>query len=320
LKKKVTRLLSIILPLLLGVFLIIYTYRQFTPQQLETMKGYFLNADYTYIYISLFIGLTGYIARAYRWKYTLEHMGYHSPFAINFFAVSISYFMNMSIPRSGEVSRALVLKNYRDIPFDKGFGTIISERVIDLIILILCIAGATLLQFDTLKEYLTENVPFEKILFFGAIAGIVFIGAILMFMYSRLSWIVKLKIKVAGLTEGVMSVFKMRKKWPFFLLSIYIWVTYILMFYTTIFALPETSGISFGVVAVAFVIGSLSITFSNSGFGVFPVAVATVLALYGIEKEAGTALGWMLWVSQIALIIILGSVSFLLLPLLHKRK
>lgn len=319
-KKNITKILSILLPLLLGVFLIIYTYRQFTPEQLETMKGYFLHADYTYIFIAVTIGFTGYVARAYRWKYTLAHMGYYPPFAINFFAVCISYFMNMSIPRSGEVSRALVLKNYEGIPFDKSFGTIISERVVDLLILLLCIAGATLLQFETLKDYLTETIPFKQLLFYGVIAGILFLGSVLLFFYSRIKWIVSLRIKVSGLTEGVFSVYKMKHKWPFILLSIYIWVTYILMFYTTIFSLKATAGISFGVMAVAFVIGSLSITFSNSGLGVFPVAIAAILSLYGIAPEAGTALGWIMWVSQIGLVVFLGGLSFLLLPLLHKKK
>ncbi|RWX00230.1 lysylphosphatidylglycerol synthase transmembrane domain-containing protein [Flavobacterium cerinum] len=319
-KKKIGRLLSIILPLLLGVFLVIYTYTSFTAQQIEVISGYFKNADYNYIYISLFIGLTGFIARAYRWKYTLEHLGYHSPFLVNFFAVSICYFMNMTIPRSGEVSRALVLKNYRDVPFDKGFGTIISERVVDLFILIACILGTILLQFDTLKNYISTKVPFEKLLFYGLIAGIVFIGSILFYIYSNAKWLKKLKIKISGLTEGVLSVFKMRKKWPFLLLSLYIWVCYVLMFYVTIFALQETAHISFGVVAVSFVIGSLAITFSNSGFGVFPVAISAVLSLYGVAAEAGTAFGWIVWASQIGLIIFLGSASFLLLPLLYRNK
>lgn len=319
-KNKAAKLLSIILPLLLGVFLIIYTYNKFTPEQIEELKSHFKNADYTYIYISLFIALTGYISRAYRWRYTLEHMGYHSPFRTNFFAVCIAYFMNMTIPRSGEVSRALVLKKYSNIPFDKGLGTIISERIIDLILLVLILTGTVILQFSTLKDYLSEKIPVEKLLFYGVIAGIFFIASVLFFMYSRLSWVKTIKIKVNGLTEGTLSVFKMRNKWPFLLHSLYIWVSYVLMFYITIYALPETAGVSFGVVATAFVIGSLAITFTNSGFGVYPVLLAAILELYGVPLEAGTAFGWIVWTSQIGLIIFLGSLSFLLLPLLHKNK
>ncbi len=319
-KKKIGRIASIVLPLLLGVFLIIYYYGKFTPQQIADLKGYFKKTDYTYIYISLFIAFTGYVSRAYRWRYTLEHMGYHSPFYNNFFAVNVAYFMNLTIPRSGEVTRALVLKKYSDVPFDKGFGTIISERVVDLIILLFCIGGTVLLQFSTLKSYLLEQIPFEKLLFFSLIGGIFFIGAILLFMYSRLKFIQKLRIKVNGLKEGVLSVFKMRNKWPFLLHSLYIWVSYVLMFYVTIYSLPETAGLNFSVVATSFVIGSLAITFSNGGFAVYPIVLASIMALYNVPEEAGNAFGWIVWTSQIILILFLGAISFLLLPLLNRKK
>lgn len=318
--KKVTRILSILLPLLVGVFLIIYSYTQFTPQQLDEVFSHFKNADYTYIYLSLFIALTGHASRAYRWKYTLEHMGYKAIFPLNFCAVCISYFINMGIPRSGEVARALVLKQYNDVPVDKGIGTIISERVVDLIIMLFCTAVAILLQFSTLKNYLFSQIPFEKLLFYGIIGLLLFAGAILMFMYSRMKWITALKLKIAGLTEGVLSVFRMKNKWPFLFHSVYIWASYILMFYVTIFSLPETANLSLGVVAIAFVVGSFAVTFSNGGFGVYPLAIGAILKLYGIAPEAGTAFGWIVWASQTILVIFLGSLSFLALPLLYRKK
>ncbi|WP_296143519.1 lysylphosphatidylglycerol synthase transmembrane domain-containing protein [uncultured Flavobacterium sp.] len=322
-KKKISKTLSILLPILLGVFLTVYTYNSFTPEQLEEMKSYFRNADYTYIAIAMFFGLISHGARAYRWKYMLEHMGYTSPFKNNFMAVWVAYFMNMTIPRSGEVSRALVLKKYEDIPFDKAFGSIIAERVVDLILLLLFIGAAIILQFDVLGLYLSDlfkDVPVEKMLIYGAISILLFIASILLFIYSKSKWILMIKVKISGLTEGVLSIWKMKTKWPFFFYTAVIWVAYVLTFYAAIFALEETSGISFGVVVTAFVIGSLAISFSNGGFGVFPVAIAGILALYGISKEAGTAFGWIIWTSQTVMIIVLGGLSFLLLPILNRKK
>ncbi|MXN92769.1 flippase-like domain-containing protein [Flavobacterium sp. Sd200] len=319
-KNKITRILSIALPLLLGVFLIIYAYNQFSEKELSEIQRSFKTADYLYVGVALFVGFTGYVARAYRWKYTLEHMGYTAPFAVKFSAVCITYLMNITIPRSGEVSRALVLKRYADVPFDKGFGTIISERVIDLFLLIFCLGLTISLQFSALKDYLSENVPYEKLLFYGVIALILFTASVLFYMYSRMAWLQKLKIKISGLVEGVLSVFKMRNKWPFLILSVYIWVTYVVMFYITVFALPETAGLSFNVVMLAFVVGSIAITFSNGGFGVFPFAVAKLLENYGITYAAGTAFGWIMWASQTGLVIILGGLSFLMLPLLFRKK
>lgn len=318
-KKKIGRILSIILPLLLGVFLVIYVYRQFTPQQLDDLMLSFKTADYIYVVISVVIGLTGFWARAYRWKYTLNHIGYTAPFGVKLGAVCITYVMNMLIPRSGEVSRAVALNKYAGVPFDKAFGTIIAERIIDLILLIGVVGATVILQFNVVKEYLVD-IPVKKLLFYGIIAAIFFIGAVLLFMYSEAKWIKKLKIKVSGLTEGAMSVFRMPNKWPFLLLSIYIWVTYVLMFYVTIYALPETADLGFGSVATAFVIGSIVITFTNGGTGWFPVAIANVLTIYNVPLTAGTAFGWIVWTSQTGLIIVLGGLSFLLLPLLYRNK
>ncbi len=319
-KKKISKTLSILLPILLGVFLTIYTYNSFTPEQLEEMKSYFRNADYTYIFIALIFGFISHAARAYRWRFMLEHMGYHSPFKNNFMAVWIAYFMNMTIPRSGEVSRALVLKKYEDIPFDKAFGSIIAERVVDFIILLLFIATAVLLQFDVLKTFLLNTIPIEKLLVYGIVAFVIFLSAILLFIYSKSKWILMIKGKISGLTEGLLSVWRMEKKWPFLFYTAIIWLAYVLTFYTAIFVLEETSNISFGVIVTAFVIGSLAISFSNGGFGVFPVVIAGILALYGIPKEAGTAFGWIIWTSQTVQIIILGGLSFLLLPILNRKK
>lgn len=317
--KKLSRILSILLPLLLGVFLVIYTYRQFSPQQLDDLKTSFKTADYLYVYISLLIGLTGFWARAYRWKYTLAHIGYTAPFTVKFGAVCITYVMNMLIPRSGEVSRAVALNRYAGVPFDKAFGTIISERIIDLILLVIAVGATIALQFNEVKAYLVD-IPFKQLLFFGTIAGILFISSLLFFLYSKLPWVQKIKIKISGLTEGVLSVFKMPNKWPFLLLSAYIWFSYVLMFYITIYALPETAGLSFGSVATAFVIGSIVITFTNGGTGWFPVAIAGILTIYKVPVTAGTAFGWIVWTSQTGLIVFLGGLSFLMLPLLHKHK
>ncbi|MEL1244693.1 lysylphosphatidylglycerol synthase transmembrane domain-containing protein [Flavobacterium sp. DGU11] len=317
--KKLSKFLSIILPLLLGVFLIIYMYRQSTPQELADMKNSFKTADYFYVYISLIIGLTGFWARAYRWKYTLAHLGYNVPFGIKFGSVCITYIMNMLIPRSGEVSRAVALNKYAGVPFDKAFGTIIAERIIDLILLVIVVALTAALQFDAVEAYLAD-IPFRQLFFYGTVAGILFIGSVLFFMYSKMAWVQKIKLKISGLTEGVLSAFKMPNKWPFFLLSLYIWFSYVLMFYVTIYALPETAGLSFGTVITAFVIGSIVITFTNGGTGFFPVAISNILYVYGVPKAAGFAFGCIVWGSQTGQILFLGGLSFLLLPIVYRNK
>ncbi len=303
----------------LGIALIVYQYNSFTAQQLLEIKGYFKNANYFYIFLSLIIATFGFISRAYRWKFSIEQMGYQSKFQNNLMAVCACYFMNLSVPRSGEISRAIILKKYEDVPFDKAFGTIIAERVVDTILFFMFVIVAFILQFDILKNFILETIPFKKLLILLVVGVVFFIGFVLIWIYSNWSIINKLKQKLSGLIEGMTSILKMEKKWAFLFHSFFIWFSYLMMFYITIFALKETSNIGFNAVIIGFVFGTLAIGFTNSGFGAFPVLVAQIFMLYGISNTAGTAFGWLVWTSQTSLTIVLGGLSFLYLPIFNRK-
>ena len=319
-KASLSKWISIILPLLLGVSLIIYQYYQFTPAQLREMTGYFKSADYFYIILSLIIASFGFLSRAYRWKFAINHLGYESRFANNLMAVCIAYFVNLTIPRSGEFSRALVLKKYEAIPFDKAFGTIVAERIVDFIIFLLFAAAAFIFQFNIIKDFLVSTLPLEKLILIAIGGFLIMIIAILVWLYSKMKIIIKLKEKIAGLQEGILSVFQMKQRWPFIFHSIFIWFTYVAMFYVSIYALPETSDIGIGAIITSFVFGSLAIGFTNSGFGAFPLLIAQILLLYSIPETVGTAFGWLVWISQTLLTVILGALSLIMLPILNKKQ
>ena len=318
-KKKIGKWLSIGLPLILGIYLIYYKYNEFTSEQILEIKSYFKNANYFYIFLSLFIALFGFLSRAYRWKFALEHLGYKTRFSNNLMAVCIGYLMNLTIPRSGEFSRALILKKYENIPFDKAFGTIVAERVVDTLIFLLFVLTSLLLQFNVLKGYVLAKIPIEKLAILALIGFVGFITFLLIWLYSKWKIITILKEKFSGLIEGMSSILKMQNKWAFLFHSFFIWFTYILMFYVTIFALKETSHIGFGAVIIAFIFGSLAVGFTNSGFGVYPLLVAEIFMLYGVPDTAGTAFGWLAWTSQTVLMVVLGAISFLFLPILNRK-
>ena len=319
-KEKISNALSIIIPLLLGLGLMWYSYNSFTEKQLEEMKGYFVSADYNYVFFSLIFALLGYVLRAYRWKYTLTQIGYKPNFKLNFLAVSIGYFVNLSIPRSGEVSRALILKKYQNVPFGKAFGTIIAERIVDFIILLLFIFVSLIIEFETLKGFLLFYIPIDKIVMLLVIGSIVFMVGVYFYFYSNHKLILGIKLKISGLKEGALSIYKMPYKWQFLGYTLLIWFSYVLMFYVTTLALKETSHITFGTALVAFVIGSLTIAFTNGGFGFFPILIAKILFLYHIPLEAGNAFGWIVWTSQLIITVFLGLMSFLLLPIITRKK
>jgi len=305
---------------MLGVFLIVYSYNKYTAEQLQTIKNYFKEADYFYIYISLIISTIGGASRAYRWKYSLEHMGYKTNFPNNFMAVSIGYLMNMTIPRSGEISRALLLKKYDAIPFDKAFGTIVAERIVDTIVLLSLVILAFFVQFDIVKAFILDKIPLDKALWFIGAGTVLFAVLLLFYFYSTLSILVKIKQKISGLKEGLLSIVHMKQKGAFLFHTVIIWASYILMFYVTIFALKETSTISFGAVLTSFIVGSLAIAITSSGFGTYPVLMAKILLFYNISDPVGTAFGWIVWSSQIILVVVTGVISFLLLPVFNRNK
>ncbi len=319
-KEKTKNTLSILLPLLLGAGLIYYSYNQFTDKQLTEIKSHFAKANYFYILLSLFVSTLGVVSRAHRWKYSLEHLGYKSTFTNNFIAVSIGYFMNMTIPRSGEVSRALILKKCHEVPFDKGFGTIVAERIVDSLILLSLIIITFFLQFNVVQTFVLNKIPLQKTLWVIGIALVLMIILTLIYFYSKIGIVITIKNKISGLKEGVLSIVKMKNKWPFIFHTFFIWSSYILMFYITIFALPETKNLGFGAVLSSFIVGSIAIALTSSGFGAYPVLMTQILLFYGITSTAGTAFGWIVWSSQIILVAITGLICFLMIPFVNKTK
>nr|WP_203295551.1 lysylphosphatidylglycerol synthase transmembrane domain-containing protein [Luteirhabdus pelagi] len=312
--------MKIAIPLALGIFLVIYSYLKFTPEQLAEIQQYFQKADYGFVALSVALSILSHMSRAYRWNYLLQPLGYRPHFLNNFMAISIAYLMNLFIPKSGEISRGVVVNKYEGIPFDKGFGTIISERVVDLLFLFLLTVLALSLEFDTLYGFLTSEMEPQKILYLlGAmvVVGIIFLAFLKLSNSTLRNKIVGF---LKGLKEGVLSIFKMKHKIAFLFHTVLIWSLYLLSFYVALFALPETTYIPLGTIIIAFVVGSFSFAFTNSGFGTYPVFVAGILALFGISLTAGTAFGWIVWSSNIASIIVFGGLSFLFLPLFNKNR
>lgn len=319
-KAKIRKLLSLLIPLLIGIGIIYYQFTTLTPEELKKIKISFIKADYFYIFLSLFIALFGYWSRAYRWKYALQHLGYHTKFRNDLMTVCVSYLVNLTIPRSGEISRAALLKKYEKVPFDKGFGTIVAERIVDMLIFLLFVIIGFILQFDTIFQYLLDkNVKFETLIWFSIAGFLLFSVFIFVWIYAEWKIILKLKQKLSGLIEGMLSILKMKNKWRYIFHSFFIWFSYLLMFYVTIFALPETKDISFDVVIMGFIFGTLAVGFTNGGLGAYPLAVASILGLYGISEGIGTAFGYLVWVSQTLLTIFIGLLSYLLLPVLNKK-
>ena len=235
-------------------------------------------------------------------------------------AVGVAYLMNMGIPRSGEISRALVLKKYEGVPFEKSFGTIIAERVADFIILSTLVIIALFSQFETLKDYLLASFKPEKIVM--GIAGILVLGVLFFFVARKSNNPIIKKIKdfVIGIKDGAFSIIHMENKWGFIGHTLFIWVMYVAMFYVVKWTVPETSSLGLNAMLPAFVIGGLTISATNGGIGIYPFSVSLMLSAFGVSNESGLAFGWIMWTSQTLMILVFGSLSFFVLPLVNRKK
>lgn len=326
--KPIISFLKVALPLAFGVFLIWYVFKDLTLKEKEELSTSFSQANYFWILFSMLLGLLSHASRAIRWKYSIEPLGKVPGFWNSFFTVMIGYVANLALPRLGEVTRPGLLGKYEGLPFNKLFGTIVAERVADLIILGLIMASIAFIEFDLLKDQLvgfmeagSGKLSSQNLI----IMGVVGLSGIVVFFYfifgkSSNPVFVKIRDLIRGVLEGVQSILKMEKKAYFLLHTAFIWIMYVGMFYVCFFSLEETSDVSFAGVLASFVMGSLGIVFVQGGLGVFPILIMETLILYGISKTSALALGWILWTSQTVMIIVFGILSILLLRFINRNK
>ncbi len=250
----------------------------------------------------------------------LEPLGYKIKFGNSFMAVFATYLINYTIPRAGEVARASILTNYEGVPFEKGFGTIVAERIADVLVMILIISITLFLEFDFIYNFLVERFNPSKIIigFLGLIILIFFFIFYIKKSNSKIA--VKIKSFVNGLIEGALSIFKMKKKWPFIFHTFFIWGMYVLMFYVTTFAIPQLNNIPLGAILIAFILASFSIAATNGGIGSYPEAIVLAFLLFNLPENPSRAFGWIMWTSQTALVILFGGLSLLYLPIYNRKK
>ena len=315
--KNVIKTLKITIPILLGVFLVWYSLKE-VP--LPKIVEYWKSADKGLIVLGMFLGLLSHLSRAYRWRFQLDPMGYHIKLPNSIMAVFATYLINYTIPRAGEVARATILTNYEGVPFEKGFGTIVAERIADMIVMLGIITITLFLQFEFIYNFFSERFNPVKILI---ALGVLLVITLFFFRYIKRShskFALKVKSFVNGLIEGALSIFKMKKKWAFIFHTLFIWGMYVLMFYVTSLAIEGLDSIPFGAVLIGFISASFSIAATNGGIGSYPVAVFAAFSIFGIAEAPSYAFGWIMWASQTLLIIVFGGLSLLYLPIYNRKK
>jgi uncharacterized protein (TIRG00374 family) len=239
----------------------------------------------------------------------------------------VGYFANMAFPRLGEVTRCGILARYEKIPFNKSFGTVITERAIDMIMFIFLFFLMIVTQAGTIGHYLNTNIypklaekfdnpMFSRVFIFSVAAvGILFIMMVFLMRRkiadSRLFH--KIKSLVMGFWEGLKSLSQISNPGLFIFYSITIWALYFFMIYVCFFCFTDTSALTPGAALSALVLGSVGIMVTPGGIGLYPAIIQETMLLYGIVRTTGLALGWISWTAQTSMILVIGGISLILL-------
>lgn len=309
--------LKLILPIVLAVF---FGWITFSILPISEIIPYFKTANYWWIALGVVFGILSHLSRAYRWNYMFKPMGYSIKIQNSVMSIFIAYLANYGIPRSGEVLRAAVPTNYENIPFEKSLGTIVTERIFDLIMVLLICLITLFFQFDYIYNLLIEKFNPIKGILLLLVLSLLLLGLFFYIKKSKSKIAIKTKHFIFGLLEGITSVYKMKNKGVFIFHTIFIWVMYVLMFYVTSFSVQELHGAPFSSMIVAFIAASFTIAATNGGVFFYPAAVLSALSLFGLAEEPSYAFGWIIWTSQTLMIIVFGIFSFIFLPIFNKKK
>ena len=301
----------------MGVFLVWYQLSKMTAVERSDMWEAIKMVNPLWIVISLLFGLFSHFSRAYRWKYLLEPLGYKPKFITSFMAIMIGYFANTFIIRSGEVLRGVSLSKTDNIPFEKAFGTIVAERIADLIVLLLVMATAVVLQSTALVAYFQENANPTGFIILLAVGLTTGIFGLRLLKKSSHPLIQKIRNFGLGLLDGVKSILNMQHNTSFILHTLFIWGMYIGMFWIMKFTVPGTAEAPLGVILASFVIGAFAMSATNAGMGLYPIAMAAIFTFFGYED--GATFGWLLWGTQTIFNVIIGGICALILLLIKRR-
>ena len=326
-KQSILKTLKFVSFFLLGIFIFWMVYKD---QDFKRIKSILTNdVNYFWIVVSLFLGLLSHVSRTIRWNLLIEPLGRKPRLMNTFLAVMVGYLMNLALPRMGEISRCGVIARYEKISFTKLVGTVVTERLIDVLMLLILLAIVVLTQFGQVLEFLNNNPEVNEKLQ-KVIYSPVLIGGLLLFLVVL--WLSRHKIRESSLmkkamgfvgqfVEGFRSIGKMKKKGSFIFHSVFIWVLYYLMMYLIFFSFGFTSHLGPLAGLTVFVLGSFGMVAPvQGGIGAWHFMVIEGLALYGVDRGDGKVFALLAHGTSTVMLIVLGLIGVLVLPFVNERE
>lgn len=332
-KSIIKDILKFVIFLGIGVLLIWLFVRKLTPEEIKEIFISLKNIKYGWLFVGIAFGILSNVARTSRWIILMEPMGYKPRYLNVFMSVLIAYFANLAIPRLGEVTRCGLLTKYEKIPFAKSFGTVITERVFDMIMFLLLFVINLLIQFNALQQYLNDKIiaPIQNsysnfngwtILLILLIAVVVVVaGYIILWKKNPNNKIVvKINNTIKGFWDGIKSIIYIKRPFTFIFHTLLLWVCYFYMTRFVFLCLPETSHLGYDAALSSLVFSTIGVILVQGGIGIYPWIVSEVLLVYGVTSAIGYAMGWLIWLNQTIIVIIAGIISLIALPIINNHK
>lgn len=311
-KTKLIKFFKISLPIAIGLYLTWYFISNSTDDEKEYFVQSLSEANYGWIFCALTIAFLSHLSRAYRWKYLLETLDIKPKLSLMYHSVMIGYIINLTIPRSGELARAGYFSRYQKTKSDQVFGTIVVERVVDLIMFASVFLIAFFLQSDQDK--------FQELRQMGDSSSNPLVLPIFLLIISIVSIIVisikKIRDKawnfLKGIYQGATTILKLKNKLAYILHTLFIWTAYVAMLWITAIAFPDLQDININAIFACFIAGTIAIGATPGGIGLYPIMVASALTqLYGYDGQVAKSFGMLMWSSQTIFMVLLGVISLI---------
>ncbi len=312
--------------LVVGGFIFWLIYKD---QDIDRIKSVLKNeVNYFWVVISLAIGLLSHISRTIRWRLMIEPVSHKPRLIYTFLAVMVGYLMNLAFPRMGEITRCGVMARYEKVSFSKLLGTVVAERAVDMVSLLVLLAIVIFSQFGQMLQFLDKNPEIEtKVVAFATSPFlIIFLLALILagFLFRKTLKHTLFYKKINGilinLKEGFISIRSIKSKGWFIFHSVAIWVLYYLMLYSVFFAFEFTSNLGPIAALTTFVLASFGMVAPvQGGIGAWHFMAIEGLLLYGAAYENAVIFAFVAHATMTLMIIILGIISLLVLPFINQR-
>ena len=318
--------LKYILPIGLGFALLNWVFKDI--DLLVTLQS-FKDANYFLVFLAAVLALLAHLSRAARWNIMLEPMGYKPSLKNTSIAVLIGYLTNLVFPRAGELARSASLQKSENVPFDKSFGAVIAERIIDVLILGVLVLVNLLLEFGRIKLLFVDLFGNQSPINFLLIGGVFLLLCVLVLVifqkykerFLKIVLLKKIFDFTAGLRSGLLSVLKIEKSAKFFMHTFFIWAMYYVSTYFLCKAVSLGDSLSFLAVLTILVMGSIGMAVPTiGGIGSYHLLVGKIVALYGLSNQDGITLATFLHtMTGILFILVFGLIAFVMSFLSTKK-